>query len=446
MLWFDAAADRLVKATRQGWFFTLSTTYSDYRDVDGRWLPFTMVSSAAGRTESVEVATYDFAAKAPENAFARPDQPADATVPASGTTVPMIVFPQLTVRASVNGRAMDFLFDTGGHSILTPDAAKVLNLKAVGGQQTGGSGTGTLLQQDTQVEELRIGDAFLRDQHFVVLPLSYSDVEQGAKPPLAGFLGLEVAERFVIRLDYRSGTFTLLPRAASPVCRSGWRPIRFTYDMPSVYARLDGRAASFTVDTGNNGGLLLYRHWLQAHGAEGRYDHGIKTLTYGAGGASINWISYAKSFSIGEPAILRPMVRTTNDKGGVALSVAEAGNLGTYLLANYAITLDYGRSRGCFDYVPGYEPLPFNRAGLRAIKEDPNSFLITLVNDNGPAQQAGLRKDDRIIAVDGLPASQLGEGDLTQALTRAPGSRVALRFERAGSVDETVLTTREMLQ
>ena len=67
MLWFDAADDRLVKATRQGWFFTLSTTYAAYRDVDGRWLPFTMVSSAAGRTESVEVATYDFAAKAPEN-------------------------------------------------------------------------------------------------------------------------------------------------------------------------------------------------------------------------------------------------------------------------------------------------------------------------------------------------------------------------------------------
>jgi hypothetical protein len=445
-LWFDAADDRLVKATRQGWFFTLTTTYADYRDVDGTGLPFTIVNSAVGRVESIKVKAYNLTSSAPPNTFAQPAQPEDATVPSSGTTVPMLVYPQLTVRASVNGQPMDFLFDTGGHSILTPDAAKSLNLLAVGGQQTGGSGTGTLLQQDTRVNELRIGDAVLRDQHFFVLPLSYSDVEQGAKPPLAGLLGLEVAERFVVRLDYRSGTFSLLPRTSTPICRSGWRPIRFTYDMPTVDARLDGRPAAFTVDTGNNGGLLLYQHWLQESGAGSQYDRGVKTLAYGAGGASVNWISYATSFSIGEPSIPKPMVRTTNDKGGVALSVAEAGNLGTSLLANYTITLDYARSRGCFDYVPGYTPLPFNRAGLRAIKEDPKSILITLVNDGGPAQQAGLRKDDRIIAVDGVPASQMGEGDLTVALTRPPGSRVTLRFERGGVESVTTLTTREMLK
>ena len=232
--------------------------------------------------------------------------------------MPVAVFPQLTLRASVNGRPMDFLFDTGGHSVLTPDAAKLLGLTATGSQQSGGSGAGTVLQQDTRVDELRIGKAVLVDQHFFVLSLPYSDVEQGAKPPLAGLLGLEVAERFIVRIAYRAGTLALLPRTATATCRSGWRPIRFTYDMPSVDAHLDGRSAAFTVDTGNNGGLLLYSYWLQTQGLDGSYDRGVQSLSYGAGGASNNWVSYGKTFQIGKPVIARPMIRTTDDKGGVA--------------------------------------------------------------------------------------------------------------------------------
>lgn len=279
-----------------------------------------------------------------------------------------------------------------------------------------------------------------------MLSLPYTDVEQGAKPPLAGLLGLEVAERFIVRLDYRAGTLSLLPRTASPACRSSWRPIRFTYDMPAVDAQLDGRLASFTVDTGNNGGLLVYRRWMQNQGLEKRYDRGVQSLSYGAGGASRNWISYGQTFRIGKTLIARPMIRTTDDRGGVALSASEAGNLGTNLLANYTITLDYGRSRACFDYVAGYKPLPFNRAGLRAIKEDPEAFRVVLVNPDGPADQAGLRKGDRIIAVDGVPASLLGEGDLALALARQPGSLVSIRYERAGRAMETVVTTREILK
>jgi hypothetical protein len=350
------------------------------------------------------------------------------------------------MRASVNGRPMEFLFDTGGHSVLTSDAAKSLGLMAIGNQQSGGSGAGTLLQQDTRVDKLRIGEAVLHDQHFFVLSLPYSDVEQGAKPPLAGLLGLEVAERFIVRLDYRKGTLSLLPRTATPACRSGWRSIRFTYDMPAIDAQLDGRSASFTVDTGNNGSLLLYRYWLQTHGLEGRYDRGEQSLSYGAGGASNNWVSYGKTFNIGKHVIARPMLRTTDDKGGVALSESEAGNLGTNLLANYTITLDYGRSRGCFDYVPGYHPLPFNRAGLHAIKDNPESFLVTLVNTGGPADHAGLRKNDRIMAVGGTPASRLGDGDLTLVFTRRPGSQISLQYERAGQSHETVVTTQEILE
>jgi membrane-associated protease RseP (regulator of RpoE activity) len=216
--------------------------------------------------------------------------------------------------------------------------------------------------------------------------------------------------------------------------------------MPTVEGALDGIPAAFTIDTGNNGTLQLYEYWAQQHGLAERYRHGVETVSYGAGGASRNWVSYGRSFSMGGVTIPRPMIRTTDDKGGVALSISETGNLGTALLGNYTLTFDYARSRVCADYVPGYVPVPFSRAGMRAIKVDPEGFSVSLVNPGSPAAQAGLQKEDRITAVDGQPARLLGGGDLTRTLTRAPGTRVSIDYIRDGKNHHTELVLRELLR
>jgi len=362
-----------------------------------------------------------------------------------GTTVTATVFPQLVIEASVNGRPMHFLFDTGGHSILSPDAARTLGLTPVGGVRSGGTGAGTIAQQFTRVRELRIGDAVMRDQAFSVIDLGYSSMERGARPPLAGLLGLEVVERFIVRLDYRAGTLTLLPRDRAATCKSGWVAARFTDDMPTIEALLDGIRAPFTIDTGNNGSTILYAYWLKRQGVAARYNRGVETVSYGAGGASRNWVSYAQAFSVGGGTVRYPMVRTSDDKGGVSLSVSEAGNLGTHTLANYTITFDYGRSRICMDYVPGYAPVPFGRAGLRAIKTDPETILLSLVNEGGPAVQAGLRKNDKLLSIDGRSATAVSGGDLTRAFTQPPGTRVRVRYAREGQERDAEIVLREML-
>jgi hypothetical protein len=450
-LWFDSTNGDAVRAVRFGWFQMQTETYADYHPAAGTRLPFVITDSDGENVTRLMVDQYEISSRVGPAAYAAPEQPDDARIPAVGTTVPMNFFPQLVVTAQINGHSFDFVFDTGGHSILTPEAAKALGLKAVGSQQTGGTGAGTLLTQDTRVGELRIGDAVMRDQHFLVLPLGYSNVEQGAKPPVAGLLGLEVIERFIVRIDYRAGRMTLLPRSAEPTCASGWHDIRFSEDMPTIEGTIDGRPAPFTIDTGNNGGLMLYRAWTDREGVTAHYNRGLQALSYGAGGASHEWVMRANSFAIGtpgpgNPAIPQPIVRITSDTGGVAASRSEAGNLGTWLLANYTVTLDYGRSRACFDFVPGYVPVPYGRAGMRVIKDQPNSFLVTLVNDGGPAAEAGLRKGDRITVVSGRPSSALGSGDFALAIGGPIGSRVPVRYARDGKEAEAVLVTREMVK
>jgi len=60
---------------------------------------------------------------------------------------------------------------------------------------------------------------------------------------------------------------TLLPRDAPTTCQSGWLAVRFTDDMPTIEAGLDGRSAPFTIDTRNNNYLALWSHWLKQLGS-----------------------------------------------------------------------------------------------------------------------------------------------------------------------------------
>jgi S1-C subfamily serine protease len=97
------------------------------------------------------------------------------------------------------------------------------------------------------------------------------------------------------------------------------------------------------------------------------------------------------------------------------------------------------------DYVPGYVPVPFSRAGLRALKSDPETILVSFVNDGGPAAQAGLRKGDKLLSVDGRSAHELGGGDLARAFTQPPGTRVRVRYARDGQERDAEIVLREML-
>jgi C-terminal processing protease CtpA/Prc len=99
----------------------------------------------------------------------------------------------------------------------------------------------------------------------------------------------------------------------------------------------------------------------------------------------------------------------------------------------------------CLDYVSGYAQVPFSRVGLHAIKTDPEATQVSFVNDGGPAAQAGLCKNDKLLSVDGRRARELGDGDLTRAFTQPPGTRVRVRYARDGQEREAEIVSREML-
>jgi C-terminal processing protease CtpA/Prc len=129
------------------------------------------------------------------------------------------------------------------------------------------------------------------------------------------------------------------------------------------------------------------------------------------------------------------MVATT---GGDA-STDMSGTIGEGILKRFTTTYDY--ARGVVYLEPNAEfakPFPGRKTfGVTLLSDGPDYrvFRVTAVRKDSPAEAAGLKKDDVVVALDGKPASEFRLADLRQALS-ADGSQHTLTIRRG---DDSIL-------
>jgi hypothetical protein len=446
-LWFDTESKLLARTVQIMSTYVRTVRYDDYRKVRSLLLPFkiTTEDGIAADTEVIQIDRVDRAGSA-NSEFGRPQPPDDFTIAGGKTVVPVDFDGDVIVEAKLNGQGpFAFILDTGGHDILTPDAASELGLRPVGAGASGGSGEGTLPEQYARVDRMDIGGMTMRNQAFTVIPLQFDTVERGAQPALAGILGLELFERFAMQLDYRDRTLAFEPL-------SGYRhqgggsavPIFFGDDQPLLVAKIDGVSGEVGLDTGNSGTLVVQGIWADNHGLKQQMTSGFPSLGFGTGGVSPNWTSRA-DLDLAGHLFPRIIAHYAEDKKGAFSSRTEAGNVGNDILASFALAFDYGHGEIWFEPVPGHVPQPFARAGVTVYKERAEAFKVAAVASRTPAAEAGLQVDDEIIAVDGTPSKQLSGWDFRRAVRRAPDTKMTLSIVRRGQPQTVVVTLRELL-
>lgn len=421
------------------------TTFGDYRMVSGLALPFSISSGTVFEPADgykIDVRRYQVLRRSASADFKKPTALDNARMldNASSTVVPLTLEGyQLLVWASINGRSpMPFILDTGGHAILDAVAARTLGLGGVGAGVSGGAGAGTIALQYTRVANVRIGNAELTDQPFLIIPYPYSFYERGQRVPLAGILGLEWFERYAIRVDYTRRLLTLTSlRNFSYRGRGAAVPIRFQEDMPLARAAADGRAGSFGVDTGNAGMVILYGDFLRNSGLLAKYAKGDVVHGQGTGGSNTGQKQTLSSFAIGDRDIKNLKADFTQMKTGAFSSWTEAGDLGLTVLSRFIPTFDYKARVLYLD--PALHPLAFppNRSGLGFDKNEPAYFEVVSVRKNSPAAAMGIVVGDRISTVNGERAEELSSADLLKLVTARAGTVLHL-IVRHGTTSRSV--------
>lgn len=447
-LWFGSTDSLLARAVRLMSANVVTVTYADYRSLKGMRLPFKITQDdGLGNIDVIDVSEYRVNQAIKNDAFLEPHIPNDTTVEGGKATVPMEFDGHIVFEARLNGKGpFAFILDTGGRSILTQETAAALGLQSSGNASVGGAGSGLLTYKFAKVEHVEIGGVTIQNQPFMVVPLPYTFVGRGKSAAIAGIVGLEFLERLAVRVDYRNRTLTFWPSDSYRHAGPGQvEPITFIEDVPRVHARVNGAVGEFMLDTGSFYSVFIFRQWAERHGLAEELKRGIQTVTFGAGGESQSWASRVPQFAIGGRSFPRTIAVYVEDKQGAFSSSTEAGNIGSQVLTNFALEIDYARGRTWFEFVPGFDPFPFSRTGLSFYRDDPKSLMLSDVMANSPAAEAGLRKGDRVVAMADEAVADISSPELIRLLNQPPGAKLPMTYTRDGQESKAVLVLREML-
>ena len=164
--WFDASTHLLFRTIEPNDTQIMTSTYSDYAPVEGAMIARKLVlDDGSGDLQTYTLTSARFAEPLPLQTYRKPaDDLHDFSIAegARETTVPfrMVSDNHIYADVSVNGsKPMTFEFDTGGHYIITPEAAKQLGIKPVGTTTSDGGGDTRVETGQATVKSVRVGGA-----------------------------------------------------------------------------------------------------------------------------------------------------------------------------------------------------------------------------------------------------------------------------------------------
>ena len=179
--WFDAETHLLYRTDElQGGVMTRTVT-TDYRDYGGTQQPqhITVNQGDPKYDQHFTLTKVTFLPKSDPAAYAPPKSAAADFSIAGGAhavTFPFqLVNNHIHADVTINGRGpYNFIFDTGGVNIITPQLAHELGIETEGAAQAHGAGDATMEMALAHVDEINVGGAIIKNQLFVSIDLGGS--------------------------------------------------------------------------------------------------------------------------------------------------------------------------------------------------------------------------------------------------------------------------------
>ncbi len=452
--WFDAKTHLLARTVENQSFQTLTTDFADYRDLGGVKVAGQVAIDDGSGPQFIQKLTIRSVARGPAlpaATYAAPDwRPTDARIAnAEGrVTVPIQVLNNhVYLPVKVNGKGpFLFIFDTGGHTLLTPETAKALALKAEGDSPGAGAGEGIVDSGFVKNVDFQVGDLSFTGQTATVVPFASTAVEGFDEQ---GMLGFELVRRFVTVIDYGAKTITFIdPAKFDPAGAGVAVPFVFYSHLPQVKGDFEGVSGMFDIDTGSRVELTLNKPFVEAHGLTAKHPKGVVAVDgWGVGGPSRSYVTRGAWFDLG-PVRIDGLVASfgTQAKGSFS-DPNYQGNVGSGLLKRYRVTFDYDHQ---VMYLKPLAPPPtdvgvFDRAGFW-LNLSPAGFKIMDLTAGGAAEGSGLKVGDEITAVDGVAAGKVDLPSLRKRLRDEPaGTQIRLDVLAGGQSRQVTLTLKDQI-
>lgn len=353
---------------------------------------------------------------------------------------------ELLVRAKLGGREVHAFLDSGAGATAvdgtTPAGAELhsgLELDGAGSTQKVRFGFGVLSAID-------LGPLHAEHVPAVSAPIPALDAFGDKRPEL--ILGYSFFASAVIRVDYKHGEVVFARSTDGLFAKGSERralPLRILKSKIVVDGTVEGVAAPFEVDTGDGGGLDLYKSWAAAHGMPG--NRPVATMKgrfgVGAGETTSTFFQLGKG-SLGPIEWNDHLTHVADPPGSGTI----AGLAGNEVLARCdAVVFDVAHRtlwlEGTCD-----RSVPERRAGWRFEKKvDPANperpWIVGSLWPGGAAERAGVRIGDRVLEVGGKPATK-DIASIWAIEQQAAGTKVPVVVSRADAPKDRIRLVVEL--
>lgn len=373
------------------------------------------------------------------------------TAAPSATTAPVtipfeLVTRHIVVKVRINdSRPLSFVFDTGDKvGIVDTDVAKELGLKLEGQLRVGGAGADSLPGSFVKEATWSLpGLEGFSQPVSIAIPLGRMAARAGHD--FDGIIGSDFIKQYVVEVDYQNRILKLHDRDKFAYSGAGESiPIQLNQ---LGYPLVDGEVipsngesikGKFVLDLGSSGSLVLMSPVVTQHNLLG---NGMKTIKAigvgGAGGQSNGQIGRVRSLQIGKFIIANPITLFSEDKAGAMATNQLVGNIGQLIAGKFKVFLDYAHTRVILEPNSTFaQPMDRATAGVVLTTEGKDYATVRVIDvlENSPASEAGIKKDDIVLSVDGKPAGEL------------KATKIAELFEKPGTYKLTIRRGEQTLQ
>ena len=415
------------------------TFHDDYREVDGIHVAFYAkeVPYQTGQPYEVTLTAYRSNPDIPSGTFDPPEVAGKDYQFAVGNAAEDIPFElignHLYIPVTVNGTERMWILDTGaGMSVLDKAFAQEMGFELEGNLKGRGAG-GTVDASFTVLPPYELKGISFGEQTVAVIDMGELIRRLGID--IAGILGFDFLSRFVTKVDYANQLVSFYePKAFSYTGDGHVVDAHIKESVFEVSATLDGEhSGTWLFDLGA-GMTHLDGIYARREGYTKR--HGVLRMGHGAGNEYQLKAVEGESMDFAGFTVTDPEISFSYGGTDTVFTADKIGVLGNSLFRNFILYVDYGNERVIVEKGARFnQPWPRDNSGLSiAWTTDRGGVEVMYVSPDTPAQQAGFKKGDVVLAVNGVDIDDAG-GILgvRELLKEKPGTKHRIVVDRKGS-------------
>ncbi len=354
---------------------------------------------------------------------------------------------------------LQFIVDTGVRTAILTDRLYSDLLNMPYDRKLSIKGAGAFQQVEAYVASnisFLLPNVQARGQSLLILEDDYLELNKQLGIDVHGILGYELFRDFVVKIDYEKELITLYQPEDFRAGRRYTRlPLTIEDSKPYLECSLQETASGkkrpvkLLIDTGASHALLLHQD-----DSASRFELPEKTI-YGNLGRGIvgnimGHIGRIHHFSVEDYCFENVLTSFPDDSSYANISEwsTREGTLGGDMLNRFTVIFDYPHGAVYLLKNGNYsDPFVYSKTGMVVLAEGEglNSFIVTDVRENTPAFEAGIRKGDLLLKVNGIKSKYLDLLKLNEKLRKREGKKIRLKIKRGEKEFKTSFRLRNII-